>query len=71
MEMTRGEEGGIIQLRTNDSFEKVVDWYVGKLNPSRTIRKGDSAVLTGATTTAVIKDNEGETSILLTNGVDQ
>lgn len=71
MEMTRGEEGGVRQLRTSDTFEKVVDWYEGKLNPARVIRKGASAILTGDKITAVIKGSEGETTILLTEGIDQ
>lgn len=71
MEMTRGVEGGVRQLRTSDSFDKVVSWYTEKLKPSRTLRKGNSAILTGERTTAVIKGGDGETTVLLTEGIDQ
>lgn len=71
MEMTRGEEGGIRQLRTSDSFDKVVAWYKEKLKPINTTIVDGKAILPGRGTTAIIKSEGGETTILLTQGVDQ
>lgn len=71
MEMTRGVEGGVRQLRTKDPFDKVVAWYTDKLKPTNPLKTKDSAVLNGKNTTAVINNADDETTILLREGIDQ
>lgn len=73
MEMTHGAEGSMRQLRTSDSFEKVVAWYTTKLNPSEKIRtpEGPTAVLKGQQATAIITSDEEGTQILIKKGIDQ
>jgi ribosomal protein L40E len=71
MEMTRGGEGGVRQLRTIDSIDKVVAWYTEKLKPTNSIRKPGTAILTGENLTVEIKDGGNETTVLLTEGIDQ
>lgn len=71
MEMTRGAEGSVRQLRTGDSFDKVVAWYTNKLKPTNTIKASGSVVLTNSNTTAVITSDGDETTVLLKEGIDQ
>lgn len=71
MEMTRGVEGSVRTLRTKDSVDKVIAWYTEKLKPSN-INKSDSiAVLTGTNATAVITSDDGETNVVLKEGIDR
>lgn len=66
MEMTRAEGGGMIQLRTKDSYQKVLDWYVGKLKPESTIKSpGQNAVLKSAELIAIINGTGDGTNIML------
>jgi zinc-ribbon domain len=66
MEMKNAEGGSILQLRTTDSYEKVLDWYVAKLKPQNTIiSPGPSAVLKSDKLMAVINGAGGETHIML------
>lgn len=71
MEMTRGVEGSIRQLRTKDSVEKVVAWYTGKLKPLKTVKTEGSAILNGNDATVVITVEDGDTMILLKEGIDK
>jgi hypothetical protein len=71
MEMTRGAEGSVRQLRTKDSFDKVVAWYTDKLKPTNETKIADKAILSGKNTTAIISQDDDETSILLKEGIDQ
>ena len=67
MEMKNAEGGSmILQLRTKDSYEKVLDWYVENLKPQNTIiSPGPSAVLKWDKLMAVINSAGGETHIML------
>jgi hypothetical protein len=73
MEMTRGAEGSMRQLRTTDSFDKVVAWYTDKLKPTekRIIREGPTGILKGKEMTAIITGEEDGTQILLKGGIDK
>jgi hypothetical protein len=56
----------VLQLTTRDPFDKVVDWYITKLKPTKTIRaSGSNAVLKADKVTAVITSGGDETSIIL------
>ena len=67
MDMTRGDEGGVLQLNTRDPLDKVVDWYTAKLRPAKKIiLPGKNAVLRGGGITAIITGSEeGQTSIVI------
>ncbi|MGH9945006.1 MAG: zinc ribbon domain-containing protein [Pyrinomonadaceae bacterium] len=57
----QGTEGSTLHLRTRDSFDKVTQWYVTNLKPTKTIRISATSVIlkTGARTiTIVTEDNE-------------
>lgn len=71
MEMTRGNEGSIRQLKTRDSVEKVIAWYTEKLKPAKIIKTPESAVLSGDRATAVISSDDGETNVVLKEGIDR
>ena len=66
MEMMRGAEGDVLQMRTKDSPEKVTDWYVAQLKPTKHIQlPGRTAVLHAGKITAVITAADSETQILI------
>lgn len=71
MEMTRGAEGSVRTLRTKDSVDKVIAWYTEKLKPERIVKTEGSAVLSGSNATAVITSDDGETSVVLKEGIDR
>ncbi|MGH9901430.1 MAG: hypothetical protein ACRD68_06405, partial [Pyrinomonadaceae bacterium] len=64
MNITQEDGGGMLQLRTTDPFEKVFDWYVAKIKPTKTIRTP------GFTSTAILRA-EGVTAIITAAGGDQ
>jgi hypothetical protein len=73
MEITGEDEGNVLQLRTSDSFDKVVDWYTEKLKPGSVVRikEPTSRVILGADEMSVIINAEGDgTTIMLTQGGD-
>ena len=66
MEMKRGDSGSLLQLQTNASFAKVLEWYQQKLKPSKIIKTDDpSAVLQSDKLQAIINSEDGETNIVL------
>jgi len=71
MEMTRGTEGSVRTLRTKDPIEKVIAWYTEKLKPENVARTEGAVVLNGSKATAVISNDEGETNVVLKEGVDR
>ncbi|OLE51415.1 MAG: hypothetical protein AUG51_23250 [Acidobacteria bacterium 13_1_20CM_3_53_8] len=69
-----GEEGRVLQLHTNDSLDKVTDWYIAKLKPAQIVRKpsSGSTVLHSDRANVVISASDGGgTSILIEQGGDQ
>ncbi len=57
---------------TRDSIDKVVDWYVEKLNPRKHIKlPGGNAVLQAGDINVVITGSEEGTSIILKQGADR
>jgi hypothetical protein len=70
MEMTR-KDGSVRTLRTEDSIDKVIAWYTEKLKPETIQKTKDATVLSGTKTTAVISSEEGETIVVLTEGIDR
>jgi len=71
MEMTRGTEGSVRTLRTKDPIEKVIAWYTEKLKPENVVRTEGAVVLNGSNATAVISNDDGETNVVLKEGVDR
>jgi hypothetical protein len=67
MELPGGPKGKVVQLSTPDAADKVIDWYVKKINPKEHVRMpGGNAVITGDGIAVVITNAGSETSILLT-----
>lgn len=66
MEMRSGEGVNMVQLRTKDSYQKVLDWYTAKLKPgNEIISPGPSAVLKSDKLMVVINGAGVETHIIL------
>lgn len=62
----KSEEGSALQLRTRDPFNKVVDWYVTNLKPTKTMKLTESNVLLKAgNITTVIAAEDNETNIVI------
>jgi hypothetical protein len=67
---TISNDGSVVQLRTSDSFDKVVNWYEEKLKPSNIVKQkaGDESqmILNAPPMNAVIsEDNSGDVKIIL------
>lgn len=70
MNMTHGTEGRVLQLRTRDPIDKVVDWYVEKIKPSSTMKVPGEyvTVLRGEGINVVITSKDDQTEILIEQG---
>jgi hypothetical protein len=69
MDMKTGRET-LLELRTNDPLEKVVDWYLTKLKPAEIIRTpGREAILRSGKTNVIISKGRDNTDILLKQGL--
>lgn len=57
----KSEEGSVVQLRTRDSYDKVVGWYVANLKPSKNIKLSESSVLlkSDKMTVGIASENDG------------
>ncbi len=69
MEITGEDEGHVLQLRTSDSLDKVVDWYIEKLKPTKVVRMKErtpQVILEADETNVVINENGDGTTIMLT-----
>jgi hypothetical protein len=67
MELKRAG-GGLLQLRTKDSFEKALAWYTAKLKPDSIIKtpeEGQTAILKSDKLMAIINASEEGTNIML------
>lgn len=69
MEVSDPNEGNVLQLRTSDSMERVVNWYTEKLKPTQVVRaNGSHVVLKASQLTAVINAEGSQTMVLLHQG---
>jgi hypothetical protein len=66
-------DGHVLQLRTHDPVEKVVNWYTEKIRPTETVKVPGSnmTVLRGETIKAVITATGTETSIIIKQGGEE
>lgn len=72
MNLNRGAEESILQLRTSDPFEKVVDWYAGRLKAAEVVRiPGQNTILQKDGTHVVITATGEGTSILVGRGLEK
>ena len=71
MEVKGEEKAKMVQLNTSDSFDKVIDWYVKKIKPTKHVTiPGGNAVLKGDGIAVMIMNDGEVTSILITQGED-
>jgi zinc-ribbon domain len=72
MELTGQEEGHVLQLRTSDPLDKVVQWYVEKVKPTSTVKTpGDNVtVLRSEGVNVVITGGGAQTEIIIRQGRD-
>lgn len=63
-------DGHVLQLRTNDSIDKVVRWYTDKIKPSETVKVpgGNMTILRGTDIRAVITSTGAGTDIIIKQG---
>ena len=66
MEVMGGAEGQVTQLQTSDSFDKVVDWYAGKLKPKSQVTIPGGRILESENFVALITSTGDGTNIMLT-----
>lgn len=74
MEMKTPNESDLMQLRTNDSFQSVVDWYTArmKLKPDNVFKtSGAVAILKSDKLTVIINSSDEGTMIMLKEGNDE
>lgn len=61
-----------VQLKTSDSFEKVVAWYEANLKPTKTIRlTSTSVVLRNQNVIATIASEDNKTNILIKQSINR
>jgi hypothetical protein len=71
LDMKTGREN-MLELRTDDAANKVIDWYVDKLKPTQTIRpQGGEAILRTGRTTVIISGRGEATDIIIRQGAEQ
>jgi hypothetical protein len=70
MDMRRAGGANFLQLRTNDSYQKVLDWYIARLKPDNIIKSppGQSAVLKTDKLIVIINSGGEGTMIMLKQG---
>jgi hypothetical protein len=70
MDMTSKDGERVLQLRTKDSLDKVVAWYVEKLKPTENMKiPGENVtVLRGDDIRAVITATDNQTDIIIRQG---
>jgi hypothetical protein len=66
--MMRAPGVSLLQLHTNDSFEKVYEWYRARVNPENVVKLDSNAVLKSKGLKIIINDAGEGTNILLKQG---
>jgi hypothetical protein len=70
MVISKAGEGDMLQLSSDDSLDKVADWYVEKFKPTKIVRQPDSAVLKSEKMVVILTANGKGTNIMLKQGAD-
>jgi hypothetical protein len=70
MVISKAGEGDMVQLRTEDSVQKVADWYTAKLKPTQVIRQPGNVVLKSDKLSVFIRSTGDGTAIMLKQGED-
>jgi hypothetical protein len=70
MEINSGEGGGMLQLRTDDAYDKVLNWYIATIKPLNVVKTGNvsSSILRTDKMVVIITGEGGETNILIKQG---
>ncbi|HEX8650575.1 MAG TPA: zinc ribbon domain-containing protein [Pyrinomonadaceae bacterium] len=66
-------DGHVLQLRTSDPTDKVVQWYTDKIKPSETVKVpgGNMTILRSEDIRAIITSVGNETDIIIRQGGDE
>lgn len=68
----KSSRDNLLELRTGDPLEKVVDWYMSKLKQAETIRTpGREAILRSGKTSVIISNRGSGSDILIKQGVER
>ena len=71
MDMKTGRDN-LLELRTGDPLDKVVDWYMSRLKPAEIIRTpGREAILRAGKTSVIISNRGSGSDILIKQGVER
>jgi hypothetical protein len=66
MDLTRANGGSLLQLKSQDSYEKVLNWYIDRLKPQNINRlPGKNAILKSDKLMAIINSSGEGTMIML------
>ena len=65
LNVTSEEGGGVLQLKSTDPVDKIVDWYQANLRPAKTVRMGPTVVMKSDNVTATIVSDGSNTNILI------
>lgn len=60
----------MVQLQTEDSLDKVADWYTEKLKPTEIVRQPGNVILKAGELAVIITGNGGGSNIMLKQGAD-
>jgi hypothetical protein len=70
MVISKAGEGNVVQLQTEDSVDKVADWYTEKLKPAEIVRRPGNVILKAGELAVIITSNGGGSNIMLKQGGD-
>jgi hypothetical protein len=70
MIISKAGQGSTMQLQTDDSVDKVADWYIERLKPEKTLRAKDNVVLKSDEASVIITANGSGTNIMLKQSAD-
>ena len=65
LDVTSSGGSGVLQLKTADPIDKVADWYVAILKPTKTLRVGPTVIMKSDNVSATLVSDGDNTNILI------
>jgi hypothetical protein len=65
LDVTSGSGAGVLQLQTSDDIDKVANWYLEHLKPTKSVRVGSMVVLKTSNVTLTLVSDSGSTNIMI------